>query len=97
MNDIRRRYGNYTNPEVIADDDLVYGEFEELDKDGNVKEGGVKNKSSLALDLIKNKTAKKKILGLKKDDEVDIDISKHLKTIMKFHICLLLRNPELMN
>ncbi len=76
MTDIRRRYGKYTNPEVIADDDLIYGEFEELDKDGNVKEGGVKNKSSIALDLIKNKTAKKKIIGLKKDDVVDIDIFK---------------------
>jgi len=76
MNDIRRRYGKYSNPEVTADEDLIYAEFTELDESGNVKEGGISNKNSIALDLIKNKTSKKKFIGLKKDDFIDVDIRK---------------------
>lgn len=76
MNDIRRRYGKYSNPEVTADEDLIYAEFTELDESGNVKEGGISNKNSIALDLIKNKISKKKFIGLKKDDFIDVDIRK---------------------
>jgi len=76
MNDIRRRYGKYSNPEVTADEDLIYAEFTELDESGNVIEGGITNKSSIALDLIKNKTSKKKFIGLKKDNTIDVDIRK---------------------
>ncbi|MGD0711310.1 MAG: trigger factor [Bacteroidales bacterium] len=74
--DIRRRFGKYSNPEVVSYDDLVYCDIEELDKDGNVKDNGIKNKSSVALDLIKDFTEKDKIVGLKKDDVADIDIFK---------------------
>jgi len=76
MNDIRKRYGKYSNPEVTDAEDLIYAEFEELDENGKSKENGIKNKSSVAIDLIKNKTAGKKFLGLKKDDSIDIDILK---------------------
>ena len=95
MTDIRRRYGKYTNPEVIADDDLVYAEFEELDKDGNLKENGVKNKSSIALDLVKSKTEKKKILGLKKDDVVDIDIFKAFEDHHEISHILAIEEPKI--
>lgn len=76
MNDIRRRYGKYSNPEMVADEDLIYAELTELDESGNVKEGGISNKGSIALDLIKNKTSRKKLIGLKKDDSLDVDILK---------------------
>jgi trigger factor len=94
LNDIRRRHGNYTNPEVIADNDLVYAEFEELDKDGNIKENGIKNKSSIALDLIKDETEKKKILGLKKDDVADIDIIKTFEDHHEISHILAIEEPK---
>ena len=76
--DIRRRFGKYSNPEETADGDLIYCEFTELDENKEPKEGGVTNKASLALDMIKNKTSKKKFIGLKKDETVDVDLVKIL-------------------
>ena len=78
LDDIRRRYGKYSNPEETADGDLIYCEFTELDENKEPKEGGVTNKASLALDMIKNKTSKKKFIGLKKDETVDVDLVKIL-------------------
>ncbi|NTW31991.1 MAG: trigger factor [Bacteroidetes bacterium] len=74
LTDMRKRYGKFSSPEESADGDLIYAEFEELDKEGNVNEAGIKNKGSVAIDLIKNKTIKKKFIGLKKDDSIDINI-----------------------
>jgi len=78
LEDIRRRYGKYSNPEETADGDLLYCEFTELDENKEPKEGGITNKASLALEMIKNKTAKKKFIGLKKDETVDVDLVKVL-------------------
>ncbi len=76
LTEVRRRYGKFTNPENVTDGDLIYCEFTELDEKGNIKDGGINYKSSIALELIKNKTAKKKFIGLKKEQEIDIDIVK---------------------
>lgn len=76
LTEVRRRYGKFTNPEDVSDGDLIYCEFTELDEKGNIKDGGINYKSSIALELIKNKTAKKKFIGLKKEQEIDIDIVK---------------------
>lgn len=76
LTEVRRRYGKFTNPEDVTDGDLIYCEFTELDEKGNIKDGGINYKSSIALELIKNKTAKKKFIGLKKEQEIDIDIVK---------------------
>jgi trigger factor len=76
LNDIRRRFGKYSNPEETADGDLIYCEFSELDESSNPREGGINHKSSIALDLVKNKTSKNKFIGLKKDQTIDLDIVK---------------------
>ncbi len=76
LNDVRRRFGKYSNPEVIADGDLIYAEFSELDENGNIKENGVNNKGSIALDFLKNKKNKEKFIGLKKDEFIDVDMVK---------------------
>ncbi len=47
IEDITRRYGKFETPEIIGEKDFVYGKVEELDKDGNVKEGGVSTFTSL--------------------------------------------------
>jgi trigger factor len=91
LNDIRRRFGKYTNPEQVADGDLIYCEFTELEN-GEPKEGGINHKSSIALDLVKNKTSKDKFIGLKKDDSTDLDI---VKTFGDNHeVALMLNVPE---
>lgn len=74
VDDIRRRYGNIANPETADKEDVVFGEFKELEANGNDKEGGIIKNSSLAIDRIKDEELKNKFVGLKKDDSVEFTV-----------------------
>ena len=76
IKNIRRSYGKMTNPDVSAGDDVIYGELLQLSPDGSVFEGGITNTSSVRLDLIKDEKIKSSLIGLKKEDEVTLDIQK---------------------
>lgn len=76
IKNIRRAYGKMTNPDVSADDDVLYSELVQLSPDGSVFEGGISNTTSVRLDQIKNEEVKKSLIGLKKGDEVTIDLQK---------------------
>jgi trigger factor len=76
IKNIRRSYGKMTNPEVSADDDVLYAELAQLSPDGSVFEGGINATGSIRLDLIKDKKIHKSLIGLKKDDVVELDIQK---------------------
>jgi trigger factor len=70
ITDIRRRYGKFSNPEISEANHVLYGEFVELDEEGNPKEGGVKTTTSLSLELIRKEDKQKVFVGLKKGDVV---------------------------
>lgn len=76
IKNIRRAYGKMTNPDVSAEDDVLYSELVQLSPDGSVFEGGISNTTSVRLDQIKNEEVKKSLIGLKKGDEVTIDLQK---------------------
>lgn len=75
IKNIRRSYGKMTNPDVSADDDVLYAELTQLSPYGSVFEGGISNVTSVRLDQIKNEDIKKSLIGLKKDDELVFDIN----------------------
>lgn len=79
IEDIQRRFGKFESPETIGETDMVYGEIEELDEEGNVKEGGVKTSTSLSVDLISMATIRKKFIGAKKEDVITFNIAKAFK------------------
>ena len=54
VDDIAKRFGKFETPETVGDNDFVYGKVEELDKEGNVKEGGVSTFTSFDLSNLKN-------------------------------------------
>ena len=76
IKNIRRSYGKMTNPDVSADDDVLYGELTQLSPDGSVFEDGISNTTSVRLDQIQDGDIKASLIGLKKDDEVVLDIQK---------------------
>ncbi|WP_207422218.1 trigger factor [Desertivirga brevis] len=76
IKNLRKSYGKMTNPEVSAEDDVLYAELAQLSPDGSVFEGGISNTASIRLDLVKNEEIKKSLVGLKKDDVVEFDIQK---------------------
>lgn len=67
IKNIRRSYGKMTNPDVVADGDVIFGEFVQLNADGSVFEGGINVTSSLRLDIIKDEKVKKSLIGLNKE------------------------------
>jgi trigger factor len=76
VKNIRRAYGKMTNPDVSADDDVLYAELTQLSPDGSVFEDGISNTTSVRLDQIKDEAVKNSLIGLKKDDVVTFDIQK---------------------
>ena len=76
IKNIRRSYGKMTNPEVSAEDDVLYAELAQLSPDGSIIEDGVTATGSIRLDAIKDKKILKSLIGLKKDDVVELDVQK---------------------
>ncbi|MBK0382917.1 trigger factor [Pedobacter sp. SD-b] len=87
---IRRSYGKMTNPEAVADGDVIFGEFIQLSADGSVLENGINVTTSLRLDAVKDAKILKSLIGLKKNDVIDsfdlvtaVDDEKLLAKILK--------------
>ena len=76
IKNIRRSYGKMTNPDVSADDDVLYSELVQLSPDGSVFEDGISNTTSVRLDQVQDEAIKASLIGLKKDDVVTLDIQK---------------------
>ena len=76
IKNIRKSYGKMTNPDVSADGDVLYAELVQLSPDGSVFDGGITNTTSVRLDQVQDEKIKKSLIGLKKDDEVVLDIQK---------------------
>ena len=79
IKNLRRSYGKMTNPEVSEDGDVLYAELKQVDAEGQDIAGGVVNTASVRTDLVEDKKIKKTLVGLKKDDEVTIDVKKAFK------------------
>ncbi|WP_353185903.1 trigger factor [Parapedobacter lycopersici] len=79
IKNLRRSYGKMTNPDVSEDGDVLYGELQQVDAKGEAVAGGIVNTASVRTDLVDDKKIKKQLIGLKKDDEVVVDIKKAFK------------------
>lgn len=71
--DFAKRYGKMVPADKAEADDMVYGEFTQLDEKGNVLEGGITAKSTISIPLLDDAKAKKDLIGLKKGDVVVVD------------------------
>lgn len=76
IKDLAKRYGKVSQPETSGDEDMLVGEFTELDKDGKIKEGGIKHSSTIYIDGVSDERAKKSLVGKKKDDIITVDPKK---------------------
>lgn len=65
-----------SNPDVSADDDVLFAELKQIAADGSVFEGGISNTASVRLDQVSDQKIRKSLIGLKKDDVVELDIQK---------------------
>lgn len=67
---IRRNYGQVVHPEVSEANDVLIGDFAEVDATGQVVPGGFFKTSLIAPEKLNSQDSKKKLTGLKKDDKV---------------------------
>ena len=75
VKDVKRNYGKPLNPEVAGEKDVVFVDINELDESGNIKPGGIFKSTSISYERLKNEEAKAKILGVKKDDKLVINVN----------------------
>jgi len=76
IEDLRRKYGKFSNPETADEQCILYGDFAELDENGEIKEGGISSKSTLAIASVVDEATKKTLIGSKKGDVLRINLSK---------------------
>ena len=75
-NDIAKRYGKMSSPEVSEEGDLIFCAITQLDVDGNVMKNGVSNEATVSMDYITDKKIKKQFVGVKIGDSFKINVMK---------------------
>lgn len=75
INDIAKRYGTMTNPEISEGEDVLFGDFVEMDQDSTIIPGGIFKSSSLTIERIKNEKLKNNFIGVQKGDKIIIGAS----------------------
>jgi trigger factor len=73
IEDMQRRYGKVNHPDQIEKNDLVFGDFVELDSNGNEAENGIKKTSTIATDKVKSEQALASLIGLSKGNHLIVD------------------------
>ncbi len=76
ITNLRKSYGKMSNPDVSAEDDVLYAELKQLSADGSVFEEGISNTASIRLDQVSDEKIKKSLIGLKKEDVIEFNIQK---------------------
>ena len=88
VKDVRRNYGQPLNPEVSGEQDVVFVDINELDETGVITAGGIYKSTSVSHERVKNETAKSKLLGLKRDDKVVINVNDLYETALDKSVSL---------
>jgi trigger factor len=73
MADMRDRHGVSSSPENAGENDSVFGEFVELDSEGNAKENGLKHSASLKVSVITDEKVRKALLAAKVTETLDFN------------------------
>ena len=76
ITNVTNRYGKFETPETVGKGDIMYGKLVELDKKGNVKEGGVDTFVSLNLLNIKDETLLPLFEGKKAEEKIVFNLYK---------------------
>jgi trigger factor len=88
IKDIRRNYGKPTNPDIATEKDVVFVDINELDETGAIKPGGIFKSTSISYERIKNENAKAKLLGVKREDKIVININDLYETALDKSVSL---------
>ena len=76
IDDLRRRYGKLVAAEEVTTNELVLGQFVELNEDETIKEGGVMHSSTISVEFVEDKPTQKLLKGKKVGEKVVVDPAK---------------------
>lgn len=76
IKDMQRQHGKVNDVEVAGDKDMLLGTFVQLDEKGEILDGGIENRSSIALEFVEDKKTAKKLVGAKLNDVIVLDPQK---------------------
>jgi len=76
VNNIRRRHGSMINPETSEQEDMLFGEFAELEQMGKLKEEGHKHKNNLLIKFVTDQKVREQLTGIKVGQHVDFNVLK---------------------
>jgi len=79
ISDIRNRFGKMINPDISEADDVLFGEFVELESAGNLKENAHTHKTNLFIKFVKDDSVKNELIGKKIGDAIEFDLLKALE------------------
>jgi trigger factor len=79
VRDFQRRFGQSEDVDKSTDKDMIYGTFFAQNKDGGRAESGFHNHSTVVIEYVENKEAKKKMIGLEVGDTLEIEPGKLAK------------------
>ena len=94
IQDILARFGEQSNPDVVADNDMVMGTVTQLDEDGKDLKDGITKDVSISLEKIKLKTIKNKFIGKKKGASVVFNMKKAFKDDVEVATLLAITREE---
>jgi trigger factor len=94
LQDILARFGEQSNPEVVADNDMVMGTVTQLDEEGKDLKDGITKDISISLEKIKLKTIKNKFIGKKKGADVVFNMKKAFKDDVEVATLLAITREE---
>lgn len=71
--DMQRRFGTLSDVEAVGAKDMVMGDLIELDESGEVKAGGLMNRTTITIEEVKDETTRGAFLGKSIGDRIIVD------------------------
>lgn len=97
LDNLRRRYGAMIQPEITEQEDMLYGEFAELEQSGTMKAEGHTCRNNLLIKYIADKDVREKLIGIKVGDVVEFNVLKAVENESEAASLLGLKKEELVN
>src|SRR5690606_5346797 len=73
IGDMRRRFGTLSDVEESAAQDMLLGDLIELDEQGEIKAGGLMNRTTITVEELADEAARTLLIGKKVGDAVQVD------------------------
>ena len=94
--DIAKRNGEMVDTDKSKKDDLLFCSIQQLDENNEVLKSGIQHEASVSIKVIADEKIKKKFIGLKKHDDVTVNVVKAFTNKSDLAAMLNIKSDELL-